>query len=125
MPYSLRHGLIISFLAPSFSVLKTVSYDGSEFQDIFDIDHFISSLRDEVRILKELPPRLKTRVELGMFYSLPPVSWSNISYYLHQVGLRQESRTIAFYFSYTAYSYSNELIFNNALQTDSSSGAKA
>ncbi|KAJ9683043.1 hypothetical protein PVL29_018858 [Vitis rotundifolia] len=59
--------------------------DPSEFQDIFDIDHFIASLRDEVRILKELPPRLKTRVGLGMFYSLPPVSWSNISYYLHQI----------------------------------------
>ncbi|KAG8662413.1 rhamnogalacturonan I rhamnosyltransferase 1 isoform X2 [Manihot esculenta] len=59
--------------------------DPSEFQDIFDVDHFISSLRDEVRILKELPPRLKRRVELGMFYSLPPISWSNISYYHHQI----------------------------------------
>ncbi|KAJ9678466.1 hypothetical protein PVL29_020608 [Vitis rotundifolia] len=39
----------------------------------------------QVRILKELPPRLKTKVELGMFYSLPPVSWSNISYHLHQI----------------------------------------
>ncbi|KAL6526310.1 Rhamnogalacturonan I rhamnosyltransferase 1 [Orobanche minor] len=59
--------------------------DSSDFQDIFDIDHFISSLRDEVRILKELPPRLKRRVELGMFYELPPVSWSNISYYRRQI----------------------------------------
>ncbi|KAJ6364749.1 hypothetical protein OIU76_029671 [Salix suchowensis] len=59
--------------------------DPSEFQDIFDVHHFITSLRDEVRILKELPPRLKTRVELGLFYSLPPVSWSNISYYTHQI----------------------------------------
>lgn len=59
---------------------------GSEFQDIFDVDHFITSLRDEVRILKELPPKLKKRVELGKFLSLPPVSWSNISYYLNEVG---------------------------------------
>lgn len=59
--------------------------DPSEFQDIFDVDHFISSLRDEVRILKELPPRLKRRVEQGMFYSMPPISWSNISYYLEQI----------------------------------------
>lgn len=55
--------------------------DPSEFQDIFDVDHFISSLRDEVRILKELPPRLKRRVELGMFYTMAPISWSDISYY--------------------------------------------
>lgn len=59
--------------------------DPSEFQDIFDVDHFISSLRDEVRILKELPPRLKRRVEQGRFYSLSPISWSHISYYHNQI----------------------------------------
>ncbi|KAG0466384.1 hypothetical protein HPP92_017964 [Vanilla planifolia] len=59
--------------------------DPSEFQDIFDVDHFVNSLRDEVRILKELPPRLKKRVELGMYYSMPPVSWSDISYYKNQI----------------------------------------
>ncbi|KAA8541083.1 hypothetical protein F0562_025046 [Nyssa sinensis] len=59
--------------------------DPSEFQDIFDVDHFITSLRDEVRILKELPPRLKRRVELGMIYTMPPISWSDISYYHDQI----------------------------------------
>ncbi|XP_027154341.1 O-fucosyltransferase 34-like [Coffea eugenioides] len=57
----------------------------SDFQDIFDVDHFITSLRNEVRILKELPPRLKRRVEVGKFYELPPISWSNISYYHEQI----------------------------------------
>lgn len=64
--------------------MSSIWFD-SEFQDIFDVDHFISSLRDEVRILKELPPRLKRRVELGMFYTMPPISWSDISYYRNQV----------------------------------------
>jgi hypothetical protein len=50
----------------------------SEFQDIFDVDYFIASLREEVRILKELPPRLKKRVEQGFLRSMPPVSWSDI-----------------------------------------------
>ncbi|XP_047313359.1 rhamnogalacturonan I rhamnosyltransferase 1-like [Impatiens glandulifera] len=59
--------------------------DPSDFHDIFDVDHFITSLRDEVRILKELPPRLKRRLELGKFHSLPPISWSNISYYKNQI----------------------------------------
>ncbi|KAG6390053.1 hypothetical protein SASPL_151531 [Salvia splendens] len=59
--------------------------DPSEFEDIFDVDHFITSLRDEVRILKELPPRLKRRVELGIIYTMPPVSWSDISYYHNQI----------------------------------------
>ncbi|XP_009776643.1 rhamnogalacturonan I rhamnosyltransferase 1-like [Nicotiana tabacum] len=59
--------------------------DPSEFQDIFDVDNFIMSLRDEVRILRELPPRLKRRVQLGMIYTMPPISWSDISYYHNQV----------------------------------------
>ncbi|KAH7528855.1 hypothetical protein FEM48_Zijuj05G0122100 [Ziziphus jujuba var. spinosa] len=59
--------------------------DPSEFQDIFDVDHFITSLRDEVRILKELPPRMKRRVELGIIYTMPPISWSDISYYRNQI----------------------------------------
>ncbi|KAL0430004.1 UNVERIFIED_CONTAM: Rhamnogalacturonan I rhamnosyltransferase 1 [Sesamum radiatum] len=59
--------------------------DPSDFQDIFDVDHFITSLRDEVRILKELPPRVKRRVEKGIIYTMPPVSWSDISYYHNQI----------------------------------------
>ncbi|OWM84703.1 hypothetical protein CDL15_Pgr027490 [Punica granatum] len=59
--------------------------DPSDFDDIFDVNHFITSLRDEVRVLRELPPRLRKRFELGAFHSLAPVSWSNISYYLHQI----------------------------------------
>ncbi|KAK9683089.1 hypothetical protein RND81_10G116200 [Saponaria officinalis] len=59
--------------------------DPSEFHDIFDVDHFITSLRDEVRILKELPLKLKLRNEFKPLYSLPPVSWSDLSYYQNQI----------------------------------------
>ncbi|XP_057833558.2 rhamnogalacturonan I rhamnosyltransferase 1 isoform X1 [Cryptomeria japonica] len=59
--------------------------DPSEFSDIFDVNHFISSLRDEVRILKELPSKLKPKAEQGSIFSMHPVSWSNMSYYLHQI----------------------------------------
>ncbi|KAE9619965.1 hypothetical protein Lal_00040328 [Lupinus albus] len=59
--------------------------DPSEFQDIFNVDNFIASLRDEVRILKQLPPNLKRRVELGLSYTLSPISWSHISYYENQI----------------------------------------
>ncbi|KAK7340710.1 hypothetical protein VNO77_21420 [Canavalia gladiata] len=58
---------------------------GSDFQDIFDVDHFISSLRNEVQIVKQLPPNIKRRVEQGLPYSIPPISWSNISYYENQI----------------------------------------
>ncbi|PQP96899.1 uncharacterized protein Pyn_13980 [Prunus yedoensis var. nudiflora] len=55
--------------------------DRSRFEDVFDVDYFISSLRDEVRILKVLPHNQIRRVEIATLYSMPPASWSNMSYY--------------------------------------------
>ncbi|XP_068304602.1 rhamnogalacturonan I rhamnosyltransferase 1-like [Pyrus communis] len=71
--------LNVTLIVPELD--KNSFWAASEFQDIFDVDHFIASLRDEVRILRKLPPKLKKRPA----YSLPPVSWSNMSYYLHQI----------------------------------------
>ncbi|KAE9605617.1 putative GDP-fucose protein O-fucosyltransferase [Lupinus albus] len=59
--------------------------DRSQFQDIFDLDYFIASLRDEVRILKELPPQQKKKVESNSLYSMPPISWSNMTYYYNVI----------------------------------------
>ena len=59
---------------------------GSKFQDLFDVDYFITSLRDEVRILKDLPKELKIMEYLPCFFSMPPASWSNMSYYYQTVG---------------------------------------
>ncbi|KAL1317694.1 hypothetical protein AAHE18_15G151100 [Arachis hypogaea] len=55
--------------------------DRSQFQDIFDVDYFIEYLRDEVKIVKELPQGMKKRIASRYLYSMPPVSWSNMSYY--------------------------------------------
>ncbi|XP_048318213.2 rhamnogalacturonan I rhamnosyltransferase 1-like [Ziziphus jujuba] len=51
--------------------------DRSQFEDIFDVDYFISSLKDQVRILKYLPPTQHR----SFLYSMPPRSWSNMSFY--------------------------------------------
>ncbi|KAK4750470.1 hypothetical protein SAY87_003952 [Trapa incisa] len=59
--------------------------DPSEFQDIFDVDHFIRSLRDEVRILKDFPPKIKKRLASKKTQTMPPISWSDISYYHNQI----------------------------------------
>jgi len=98
LPFSVLHSVLCLYRAPLLSlpvcflsrICSQFMYSYlcvSEFQDIFDVDHFITSLRDEVRILKELPPRLKTRVEKGLLYTMPPISWSDISYYKNQVSL--------------------------------------
>ncbi|KAK4485540.1 hypothetical protein RD792_008182 [Penstemon davidsonii] len=58
--------------------------DPSNFEDIFDLRHFIDSLRDEVRIIKRLPKRFGLRYGYQPF-EMSPVSWSNEQYYLQQI----------------------------------------
>ncbi|XP_059655803.1 rhamnogalacturonan I rhamnosyltransferase 1 isoform X2 [Cornus florida] len=58
--------------------------DPSNFEDIFDVRHFIDSLRDEVRIVKRLPKKFTRRYEYRLL-EMPPVSWSNEKYYLQQI----------------------------------------
>ncbi|KAL2559233.1 O-fucosyltransferase family protein [Forsythia ovata] len=58
--------------------------DHSNFEDIFDVRHFIDSLRDEVRIIKRLPKRFSGRYQYQPLI-MPPVSWSNEKYYLQQI----------------------------------------
>lgn len=57
----------------------------SDFGDIFDVDHFISSLKDDVHIVRELPEEYARMVAEGNYFGLPPVSWSNQTYYSNQV----------------------------------------
>lgn len=56
----------------------------SNFEDIFDLRHFIDSLRDEVRIVRRLPKNFSRKYGYKPL-EMPPVSWSNEKYYLEQV----------------------------------------
>ncbi|KAE9605542.1 hypothetical protein Lal_00025130 [Lupinus albus] len=58
--------------------------DPSNFEDIFNVKHFIDSLRDEVRIVKRVPKKF-SRKEGYSTLEMPPVSWSNEKYYLEQI----------------------------------------
>lgn len=58
--------------------------DTSNFGDIFDVRHFIDSLKNEVHIVKRLPKRLGRKVTNDSLM-LPPVSWSTDKYYLEQI----------------------------------------
>lgn len=55
----------------------------STFGDIFDVRHFIDSLRDEIHIIKRLPKKFNRKT--GGLLVMPPVSWSSEKYYLQQV----------------------------------------
>lgn len=58
--------------------------DPSNFEDIFDVKHFIDSLRDEVRIVKRVPKKFSSKYGYSTL-EMPPVSWSNERYYLEQI----------------------------------------
>ncbi|KAK9154486.1 hypothetical protein Sjap_001966 [Stephania japonica] len=55
--------------------------DTSDFKDVFDLEYFINSLRDEVRIVRSLP-QMRSNVSV---LPMPPRSWSSEQYYLTQV----------------------------------------
>ncbi|XP_027100474.1 O-fucosyltransferase 3-like [Coffea eugenioides] len=63
---------------------KSFWADPSDFDDIFNVRHFIDSLRDEVRIIKRLPKRFGRKLG-NQILQMPPVSWSNDKYYLEQI----------------------------------------
>ncbi|KAG8073621.1 hypothetical protein GUJ93_ZPchr0006g45604 [Zizania palustris] len=58
--------------------------DQSNFEDIFDVKHFIDTLRDEVHIVKQLPKKFGPE-DSKIVLNMPPVSWSDEKYYLHQI----------------------------------------
>ncbi|XP_026658455.2 rhamnogalacturonan I rhamnosyltransferase 1-like isoform X2 [Phoenix dactylifera] len=66
--------------------------DPSDFRDIFNVNHFINSLRDEVKIIRKLPDKFSRKISdksgrkfRRQIFSMPPVSWSSEKYYLRQI----------------------------------------
>ncbi|OMO90347.1 hypothetical protein COLO4_19222 [Corchorus olitorius] len=73
------------FVSTSYKIMIHHSEHSSQFKDVWDVDYFITSLSDEVRIVGHLPPKLRKMIQKHGVYSMPPVSWSNMSYYYNTV----------------------------------------
>ncbi|CAN7098381.1 unnamed protein product [Brassica rapa subsp. narinosa] len=78
--------LNLTLVVPELDKTSFWADPSSGFEDIFDVRHFIDSLRDEVRIFRRLPKRFSTKYGYQMFqmFQMPPVSWSDDNYYFKQ-----------------------------------------
>lgn len=90
----------------SLTVLIIVS---SEFGDIYDEDHFISTLEGYVKVVKELPEVLMERYNYNIsnITSIKVQAWAPVSYYLGTVypiiqkeGLVLDNFLILYYLSF-------------------------
>ncbi|XP_060198111.1 O-fucosyltransferase 10-like isoform X2 [Lycium barbarum] len=60
--------------------------DSSEFGDIYDEDHFISTLKDYITVVKELPAELMERYSnISNIWNLRVQAWAPPRYYLEEV----------------------------------------
>lgn len=56
--------------------------DTSNFSDVFDEEHFISALANDVKVIKKLPKKLKNVTKAVKQFR----SWSNMDYYQNEIG---------------------------------------
>lgn len=77
--YILYFILCVLLLHSHFALLI---FNCSNFSDVFDEDHFINSLADDVKIIKMLPKELAATIRAVKHFR----SWSGVEYYEEEIG---------------------------------------
>ncbi|KAH0921460.1 hypothetical protein HID58_021478 [Brassica napus] len=80
--------LNLTLVVPELDKTSFWADPSSGFEDIFDVRHFIDSLRDEVRIFRRLPKRFSTKYGYQMFqmFQMPPMDMLAFSGCTHGCG---------------------------------------
>ncbi|MQL73167.1 hypothetical protein Taro_005515, partial [Colocasia esculenta] len=60
---------------------KSFWQDSSNFSDVFDEEHFINSLENDIKIIKKLPKELATATKAVKHFR----SWSGVEYYVDEI----------------------------------------
>ncbi|KAK2391471.1 O-fucosyltransferase [Trifolium repens] len=87
---------------------KSFWHDNSTFSDIFDEKRFISSLADDIKIVKKLPKDLASETKMVKQFK----SWSGMDYYQNEIA------TLWDYFKVIKASKSDSRLANNNLPPD-------
>lgn len=80
-------GLLNATLVIPIFHLNSVWQDSSNFSDIFDEDFFIDSLKNNVKIVRELPEDMLQRFDynISSIVNLRVKAWSSPNHYLEKV----------------------------------------
>ncbi|XP_057795816.1 O-fucosyltransferase 10-like [Salvia miltiorrhiza] len=90
-------GLLNATLVIPYFDVHNVWKDPSKFADIYDEDHFISSLKDYVMVVRELPGELMEsyNFSISAIPSIRVPAWASARYYMDEVyHILQETRVV-------------------------------
>lgn len=71
----------------------------SNFSDVFDEDHFINSLANDVKVIKMLPKELKTAARAVKHFR----SWSGMDYYQGEIASMWDDYQVRYLKLFTLY----------------------
>lgn len=80
--YTLQIQIFVVVLEIAFLVIMLILHSNcSNFSDVFDEDHFITSLANDVKVIRKLPKELATATRAVKHFR----SWSGVDYYQDEI----------------------------------------